>query len=285
MRDNYPWLGEKVVVVVAPGSRCRKPVSHIIELADGSRTLGVASGRGIASIKLCDTKGNLQQVELKNALYVPSYKQDIFSVKAATERGATLTFTPHHAALKAPDGTEFKIQTRQKLYFLHNINSDKSGTHTLEEWHKILGHCNVRDVMKLEGVVEGMNISGKMNFNCETCTMGKMTQYRNREQDKRTTEKLELIHCDLAGPIDPPAREGFRYAIYFVDDYSGAIMVYFLKNKSDTVAAMERFLADSAPYGSMKRIRTDNGGEFLNYHLYPKIIRYCWCSPIYNKTH
>lgn len=109
-----------------------------------------------------------------------------------------------------------------------------------------------------------MHISSKVDFDCETCTKGKMTQYRNRNQDKKATNILELIHCDLAGPIDPPAREGFSYAMSFVDDYSGVIMVYLLKNKNDTVAAMERFLADSAPYGSVKRIRTDNGGEFTS---------------------
>lgn len=103
----------------------------------------------------------------------------------------------------------------------------------------------MKDVLKLEDVVEGMKISGKMSFDCETCTLGKMTQYRNREPDKKATKRLELVHCDLAGPIDPPAREGFRYAISFVDDFSGVIMVYFLKHKSDTVAATERFLADA----------------------------------------
>lgn len=61
-----------------------------------------------------------------------------------------------------------------------------------------------------------------------------MSQYRSREADKRATCQLELVHCDLSGPIDPVAREGFRYAISFVDDYSGIIMVYFLKCKRDS---------------------------------------------------
>ena len=52
--------------------------------------------------------------------------------------------------------------------------------------------------------------------------------------------------------------------ISFVDDYSGAIKVYLLKNKSDTVTATERFLADAAPYGTVKRFRTDNGTEFTS---------------------
>ena len=67
--------------------------------------------------------------------------------------------------------------------------------------------------------------------------LGKMSQYRSRQPDRKASKKLDLVHCDIAGPIDPPAKEGFRYSISFVDDYSGAITVYLLKNKSDTVTA------------------------------------------------
>ena len=41
-----------------------------------------------------------------------------------------------------------------------------------------------------------------------------------------------------------------------------ASFVYFLQNKSDTVKATEKFLADSAPFGDVKCIRSDNGTEF-----------------------
>lgn len=47
-------------------------------------------------------------------------------------------------------------------------------------------------------------------------------------------------------------------------DYSGAIRVYFLKSKSDATHATERFLADSAPYGKIKCLRSDNGKECTN---------------------
>ena len=40
--------------------------------------------------------------------------------------------------------------------------------------------------------------------------------------------------------------------------------VYFLKNKSDTVEATKKFFADSAPFGTVKRLRLDNGGEFVS---------------------
>ena len=64
--------------------------------------------------------------------------------------------------------------------------------------------------------------------------------------------------------MTPVAKDGLKYAVSFVDDYSGAIFVYFLKNKSDTVAATEVFLADSSRFGEIKRLRSDNGTEFTS---------------------
>lgn len=51
-------------------------------------------------------------------------------------------------------------------------------------------------------------------------------------------------------------------ALSFTDDYSSAVFVYCLKHKSDTVEATERFLANTAPYGKVRCMRSDNGTEF-----------------------
>ena len=94
--------------------------------------------------------------------------------------------------------------------------------------------------------------------------MGKMTQSFSRHSDVRATKPLELVHCDLCGPIQPVAKDGFRYAISFVDDFSSATTVYFLRQKSDTVQATEKLLTDCAPIGKIERLRTENGTEFIN---------------------
>ena len=60
------------------------PSTHFIGLADGSRA-NVVLGKGNAKVKLYDVNGNLQDVVLNNALYIPSYNQNIFSVPAALE--------------------------------------------------------------------------------------------------------------------------------------------------------------------------------------------------------
>lgn len=100
----------------------------------------------------------------------------------------------------------------------------------------------------------------KSKLSCGIRTQGKSVQTRNRELDKRTKSALELVHADLAGPVDPVAKDGFRFTLAFTDNYSSMAFVYFLKAKNDTVK--EIFLADVAPYGNVKCDRTDNGTEF-----------------------
>lgn len=40
--------------------------------------------------------------------------------------------------------------------------------------------------------------------------------------------------------------------------------MYFIKRNSDTLTATEKFLANTTPYGEVKCIRLDNGGEFIS---------------------
>ena len=62
----------------------------------------------------------------------------------------------------------------------------------------------------------------------------------------------------------------------------------FLKKKSDTVIATERFLADSAPLGNVKRIRSDNDTEFTSNEFKPLLtknrIRHATSAPIHLTT-
>lgn len=169
------------------------------------------------------------------------------------------------------DGTKFHIHVHNKLHYLHTVKDDVQcdddqvkGCFDLQTWHDILGHCNYDDVQRLQSVVEGMKINGTTNKppHCDVCTQGKFVQTRNRDPDVRATKPLELVHTDLAGPIHPESKEGYNYALSFTDDFSSAVFVYFLKNKGDTVQATERFIADTAPYDKIKRLRSDNGTEY-----------------------
>eukprot|EP00794_Sanderia_malayensis_P001264 gene1264-1394_t len=104
----------------------------------------------------------------------------------------------------------------------------------------------------MENVVQGMKINDATKFNCETCVLTEQLNTRNRNPDVRATEPFELIHIDLSGPINPVAKDGFKYAIVFTDDYSGSMFTYFLKKKSDATRATEEFLADISPMAKLR---------------------------------
>ena len=84
---------------------------------------------------------------------------------------------------------------------------------------------------------------------------------------------LELVHCDLAGPIEPVAKEGFRYALGFINDYSGILMIYFIKQKSDSLKVTENFLSDCSPYmGLLNVAEVIMGQNLLLMHLSPFLL-------------
>ena len=60
----------------------------------------------------------------------------------------------------------------------------------------------------MQNKVLGMNITDLNDkFECDICTLGKMNNFRNRKADNKAKNILDLVHCNLAGPIDPIAKD------------------------------------------------------------------------------
>ena len=74
--------------------------------------------------------------------------------------------TPDNNEIVPPNDVTFNINKKSKLYQLNNLvnslpsNDDDNNvcetptlSKTLEEWHYILGYCNVPDLLKLEKIL------------------------------------------------------------------------------------------------------------------------------------
>ena len=101
-------------------------------------------------------------------------------------------------------------------------------------------------------------------LNCDICIQGKMSNERNKSLDCKVTIILALVYSDLAGPIQPLAKDGYKYVINFIDNYSGLTMLYCLKHKSATLLTTMKYLANIAPYSHVKCLLTNNGMEFTS---------------------
>ena len=183
-----------------------------------------------------------------------------------TKKGTHISFEHDNCLLIYHNGAVFNITQTGCLYYLKDIVSARKATYKLHTWHKILGHCNESDIKKLPNLVKRMKIKLTPNYalNCDICIQGKMSNDRNKTLDCKATKILALVHSDLAGPIQPLAKDRYRYILNFIDDYSGLTMLYFSKQKSDTLLTTMKYLTDIAPYGHKKCLWTDNRMEFTS---------------------
>ena len=131
---------------------------------------------------------------IRDAQYMPSFKQNIFSVQVATKNSVHTSFERDNYQLIYLHGAVFNITQRGHLYYLENIVSDRNPTYDLHTWHKILSHCNESDIKKSPNLVKGMKIKLIPNYapNCDICIQGKMSDDRNKTLDYKQQKLLHL---------------------------------------------------------------------------------------------
>ena len=131
-----------------------------------------------------------------------------FSVSAEVDNGGKVNLGPQVSMYTTEEESKFQIKRKCRLYYLNSISSSTNNASTIQEWHKILGHCNYADIRELEKVVKRMKITDHRETDCKVCMQGKMCQTRNCAQDQQARLPLEFVHCILARPIEPKLKTG-----------------------------------------------------------------------------
>src|SRR6267154_1926639 len=212
-------------------------------------------------------------ITLSNVLHVPAIKTRFMSTRALAQKGASITF----------DDRAFKIIHKghciaigylaDNLYWLNAANGCLnahigSTTTSLQIWHQRMGHIS-HAVLKAHGpsAVKGMDFgSSTMNTPsvCHGCELGKSTRKPFPGSAKTMSRTLEIVHSDLAGPMQTKSIQGSSYIATFVDDHSRHAVVYFLKSKDQFSAALQKFLswAETQTSDKLRALHSDRGGEY-----------------------
>jgi len=241
----------------------------------------VTKSEGIGSINSkfeIDNKYG-SNVCLKDTLFVPELRNNLLSIRKLDEMGYKIIFGNDIALIYdnnrtlvgkgIKNGPKYIIESKVTfdICFMSMGNAEHMSNEML--WHKRLAHLNPKyiDRMIRESLAENTNKICRGEIECESCSASKLTQKPHKMIEYSVTNRpLELVYIDLCGPMPTDSIKGSRYMMVIVDDCTGMYFVYFLKHKSE---ALDHFIEFQRKFENrlgtrIKRIRTDNGREFVN---------------------
>ncbi|KAI0501901.1 hypothetical protein KFK09_016846 [Dendrobium nobile] len=212
---------------------------------------------------------------LSNLLHIPAISHNLLSIsKLVSTNNISITFTPNGFTLK-------DLQTNQHLLSgpckngLYPIAMPRTSNNALSavqttriNWHERLGHPQQRTLHQISRNNPHLKISFLHN-DCISCKLCKHHKLPFDRSVTHTTKPLELLHSDVWGPSPVTTKQGFRYYLLIIDDYSRYSWIFPLLFKSDVMHTFINFikLIENQTNHKVKTIRTDGGGEYMHHQL------------------
>ncbi|CAI7922478.1 unnamed protein product, partial [Closterium sp. NIES-53] len=94
---------------------------------------------------------------------------------------------------------------------------------------------------------------------CTVCAKSKLKQHPHPSHPTFSPAPLDLVHMDLWGPNSSPTRQGHRYLLILVDDYSRYSSVSLLRTKGEAPAAIIAWATQAANHFKrpIRRLHSD----------------------------
>ena len=190
---------------------------------------------------------NEEELKLEGVLFVTTLKVNILSLGKLDDDGFTSTLGGGILSIFDNKGKVFARirKTSGSMYLLKlSISEFSQITQGVWLWHHRLCHQNFRtiDDMRRSDMVRGLPNFHFSDHLSRNCVAGKHNRSAfPHESEYKASKRLQLIHGDICGPIQPSTVGGRRYYFLLVDDYSRLMWVAFLKEKLDEFQYFKRF--------------------------------------------
>ncbi|PWA62550.1 ribonuclease H-like domain-containing protein [Artemisia annua] len=266
-----------------------KELFNVVDISDLKIKVGHPNGSEAFITKIGNLKLN-KSLTLYDVLVIPEYCVTLISVhKIAKDNKAFVAFDENKCFFLDQDlklGKVLGIGNQcGGLYYFNSrgisCNTSSFLTNLSQfDWHCRLGHPAdpVLNVLKPDLKFSPNN----QNIVCEICQRAKQTRVPFPLSDHSTTALGELVHLDLWGPYRVASREGYRYFLTIVDDFTRVVWVYLIKTKDEVCHYITVFynLLETQFDKKVKSFRSDNGTEFVN-HTFAK---FCETKGITHQT-
>ncbi|GKB24251.1 retrovirus-related pol polyprotein from transposon TNT 1-94 [Tanacetum coccineum] len=222
-------------------------------------------------------------VTISRVYYVEGLGHNLFSVGQFCDSNLEVAFRQHTCFIQNLEGVDLltgsrgnnlytlslgDMMTSSPICLLSKASKTKSWL-----WHRRLSHLNFGAINHLarHGLVRGLpKLKFEKDHMCSACAMGKSKKKPHKPKSEDTNqEKLYLLHMDLCGPMRVASVNGKKYILVIVDDYSRFTWVKCLRSKDEAPYFIIKFLKmiQVRLKVPVRRIRTDNGTEFVNQTL------------------
>ncbi|KAJ4760696.1 Retroelement pol polyprotein-like [Rhynchospora pubera] len=247
MTGNYECL--QSVHDIAPSS---------VGLPNGTQTMAKHEGQVVL-------QGTLT---LRKVLYVPTLNCNLISLsKLISDNDCFVVFTNELCVIqdrnmRMPIGVG---ELRDGVYYYHPLAPTQvfhtSKETTYELWHRRMGHPSSQITCLFPGVKGGSDMKTGV---CDICMCSKQSRIAFPVSLNKTSEPFELIHCDIWGAYRVASHCGAHYFLTIVDDFTRAVWVYLMAEKSEVAGLIQSFckMVQTQFCKTVKCVRSDNGTEF-----------------------
>lgn len=265
-----------------------------VEIANGSRI--VSPGFGSVSLRT----GRGSEVTLAKVLYLPGATTGLLSVTSLADSGADVTFKSASKTAIISQGDKMIASTLEDTPYIldaHSINpkvaivekvirsdlirvlsSRETVTARLMEVHRRYGHIAPSTILKIvdQGLVNGIKLSDRTITDCEACLISKSRRSPFTAETTPAPHSLYRVFMDL-GFVDVKDHNGADIYLAIVDQFSTAKWTFPLTSKrAEGIVGLFtdwRRSVELLTGHRIRRVRTDNGSEFINSKFKAELAR------------